>query len=112
MSNEIPLNLYIVFSILTLCLVVYSFWVKDNIQAIIFSFISMALSFILAMAILNNSVVMVLTSGSTYQYIPVTNTAIAYFWDFIALLMLSTTILYLLSEINMRLEPIEEEEIQ
>lgn len=112
MSNEIPLNLYIAFNVLTLCLVFISFWVKDNIQAIIFSFISMALSFILSMAILNDSVVMVVASGSTYQYIPVTNTAIAYFWDFIALLMLACTILYLISEINMRLAPIQEEEVQ
>lgn len=112
MSNEIPLNLYIAFNILTLCLVFISFWVKDNIQAIIFSFISMSLSFILAMMSINSSVVMVVTSGSTYQYIPVTNTAISYFWDFAALLMLACTILYLAVEINIRLAPIYEEEVE
>lgn len=111
MSNEIPLNLFAVFCVITLVMVYISFKTEDNILAIVFSFISMSLSFILSMMMLNDSVVMVLATGSTYTYIPVTNTAIAYFLDFIGLVMLACTILYLLSEINYRLAVEPEEEI-
>jgi len=63
----------------------------------------MALSFMCAMMILNGSVVLIQVMGSDYQYIPVVNTAISYFWDFIAAIMGTCMVLQLVTEINDRL---------
>lgn len=105
--NEIPLNLYSGIGVVAIILMLLSFFVKDNVQCIIYSFISMVLSFILAITILDGSVVLIQVIGQNHIYIPVTNTAISYFWDFIGLLMAACMVMYIVTEINYRLDNIE-----
>lgn len=102
--NEIPLSLYITMMAISFLFLVLSLLIREDLIRIIFSFISMIMSYINSMVITNNNVVLYQTTGTAYSEIPVSVSALGYFWLLLAILSALLLILFVVSLINSNLQ--------
>ena len=102
--NEIPLSLYITMMAIAFSFLVGSLLIREDFIRIIFSFISMTMSYINSMVILNGNVVLYQTTGSVYSEIPVQVTSLNYFWLLLAILSALLLLLFVVSLINSSLQ--------
>lgn len=113
MANEIPLALFITMNAIAIGMLVFTLINRENFIRIMTSFISMVLSYVNSMVILSGNVVSIESDGTTYIYIPIVNTTLNYFWLFLAIVSALLMILFILDEINIRLEEeLSEEEAE
>ncbi len=85
-------------------LIIFSLINRENFVRIITSFIAMILSYVNASVILNGNVVLIQTDGTTHSYIPVTISALNYFWLFLAVLSALLVILFFADLINTNMQ--------
>jgi hypothetical protein len=76
---------------------------RENLIRIITSFLALALAYVNSFLILNNNVVIIQSDGSSYSFIPITNTTLSYLWLFIAIIMGIFLALFILDELNMQI---------
>ncbi len=99
--NEIPLELYLFMCISALSLIVFSLVYRENFVRIITSFIAMILSYVNASVIINGNVVSITSTGTS---VPIIISSLNYFWLLLSVLSFLLFMLFIVDEINIRLQ--------